>query len=212
MEEDESPKILIITGPYNSGKTTLRRLMENYNNYPVWMVQDPTSTFLCNPPKSRSVMTHCFSVRGYAHQKGNLEEVCKACFAIMKKERIFYNSRSKEPEIFFGNQIIIEVEEEISLPDFCKERNDILILKTNKIEKREEKFKILENMFKLWLSAWRNYYNLTPVVFQLLLLRKNRHTLLNSLPKDIFRLLISDIISTSFKQTHGKQFQVTNVL
>ena len=209
MEKDESPKILIITGPYNSGKTTLRRLVESYNNYPVWMVQDPISLRNTTPPESRSVMTHRFSVRGYSHQSGNLEDVCKACFSIMKRERIFY-SRRKEKEIFFGNQTIIELEEEMELSEFFQ-RKDILILTTKKVEKREDNFKILDNEFKLWLSAWRIFYNLTPIVFQLLLLKKYKLTLLNSLPKDVFRLLISDIISQPFNKSHGKDFHVTMI-
>ena len=141
MEEDESPKILMITGPYNSGKTTLRRLIESYNNYPVWMVQDPISLLNTSPPESRSVITHRFSVRGYSHQPGNLEDVCKACFSIMRKERIFY-SRRKEKEIFFGNQTIIELEEEMELSDFFQ-RKDILILTTKKLRREKIILKFL---------------------------------------------------------------------
>ena len=46
---------------------------------------------------------------------------------------------------------------------------------------------------------------------QLILLKKYRSTLLNSLPKDVFRLLVQEIISTPYKNVFKKELQATMI-
>jgi hypothetical protein len=204
MKEDESPKILIISGPYNSGKSTLRTLLATYHNCPSWFLSDPSEcTQYILPPKDRSIMLVC---RLY---KDALDQTCKACREIMWQEKRFRNLHSPIYETFSGNQTIIELTNETS-PDFSL-RNDIIIINTKKIEVKQVDFKILECNFRKWISDWRNYYDLTPVVLQLILLKKFRQTILNSLPKDVFRLLIHEIISTAFQNVYNRQFLVTLV-
>lgn len=94
MKEDESPKILIITGPYNSGKSTLRKLVESYQENIPWTVNDPITYIQPNlPPDCRSIMTSRFSV-------GDLEYVCRSCLSIMKQERSFRKLHSMAEQKF----------------------------------------------------------------------------------------------------------------
>ena len=204
MKEDESLKILIITGPYNSGKTTLRRLVETYNGNVPWTVNDPITYIQPNlPPECRSIMTSHFSL-------GDLEYVCRSCLSIMKQERSFRKLYSMAEQKFSGNQTVIEIGEEIEFSNFFQ-RNDIMIFRTKKLEKPQTNFRTIKKDFILWLSNWRTYYDLTPIILQLILLKKYRSTILNSLPKDVFRLLIQEIISTPYKNIHNKELQATMI-
>jgi hypothetical protein len=204
MKEDEPSKILIISGPNNSGKSTLRYLLATYHNRPSWFLRDPIERIQYTlPPKDRSIMLVC---RLY---KEALDQTCKACREIMRQEKSFRKLHSPIYETFSGNQTIIELTNNMS-PDFLP-KNDIIVIKTKEIEVKQVDFKILEFNFRKWISDWRNYYDLTPIVLQLILLKKFRQTILNSLPKDVFRLLIHEIISTAFQNVYNRQFLVTLV-
>jgi hypothetical protein len=205
MKETDPAKILIIVGPYNSGKTTLRKLIELHNGKPKWdyrgrlcrMRSVPLSEM---PPATSSILSYVYE------QNSGLEEEFKYIPLVMNKEISFTAMRSHETRTFCGNQAIIETCK-IKITDFFN-RKDIIVIKTSELKIRQPNFTILSEHFKKWMNEMDRYVELKPKVLQLMMIKKYRNI---PLPKDLVRLLIFKLLSKPFKNINNKEFKVTMI-
>jgi hypothetical protein len=195
MKEDDKPKILVLAGPYCSGKSTLSKLLlKEIKSMAFRLPINPnTDCYRFRAPDYRSVLL--------VREEKNLEwNFYKHCLDILKKHINFwpmFTNYGMESQ-FNGNQCILENASDVPI---IINNERIAVINLKEIENRIDEKIVRSCNFKAWLVGFDQACILA--ITMILVYRNNN---LSQFPKDVIRMLIVEIIRESYRDYWEKDF------
>lgn len=207
MKEDDKPRILVLAGPYCSGKSTLSKLLLKE----IELFQKPViasgrqSIYFRLPINPK---TDCYRFRAPDHrsvllvrEEKNLEwNFYKHCLNILKKHINFwpmFTNYGMESQ-FNGNQCILENTSDV--PIIINDES-FIVINLKEIENRVDENIVGSCNFKAWLVG---FDQASILAITMILVYRNSN--LSQFPKDVIRMLIVEIIRESYRDYWEKDF------
>lgn len=207
MREDDKPRILVLAGPYNSGKSTLSKLLlKELELFQKTNLPSGKNSMIFRLPINPN--TDCYRFRAPDHRRVLLvrEEkklewnFYKHCLDILKKRINFwpmftnYGQESK----FNGNQCLLEISSDV--PIIINDER-ITVINLKEIENRVDEKIVRSCNFKSWLVGFDQ-----TCILAITMILVYRNSNLSQFPKDVIRMLIVEIIRESYCGYWEKDF------
>lgn len=208
MKEKDEPKVLVLAGPYCSGKTTLSSFLlkeiklfqktelsleQKLSGFEISPINPKNDYYRLKVPNNRSVLL--------VHESRNIEQsFYEHCYNILSGHITFWPiyTNYEQRSIFKGNQCIMEKLSDRSI--FINDKR-FVVVNLKKIENPVKETIIKSCNFKAWLVGFDQACMLA--IMMILVFRNSN---LSAFPKDIIRMLIVQIVRESYYDYWEKEF------
>jgi len=194
MKENDEPRILVISGPFSSGKSTLVKMLEKYTGTKSIKMDIYTLKQNIYPLPNYRKILHIVDV----HAEKNIRYVFQQCRAVLLGEKTFRSLFQTEQRSFVGNQCIIEV---LSSSPTIIEDERVIVLNLQKSEKIPKE-KLNFSDFHYWIIGLDRACR---EVLTFILAAKKSELLLKC-PKDILRLLVTEVMKEPYRLYFNRDF------